>query len=132
MGSARPRCTSLGRFQAIASCGLIFLFPLAFVAEAPRPALYAAAIIAGAGVTGLEAAWFALLGEATDGGRRSRAFGTVSSVANLGIVIGATGAALLWERTGDVGYGMLLVGVATIISGVALASLPRDRGSSIT
>lgn len=118
------------RDVALLSCALIAVFPVVFAIEAPRFVLYPATLIAGAGVTGLEASWFALLGEATDGGRRARAFGAVSSVANLGIVVGATGAAVLWERTGDVGYGMLLVAIATAVSGAGLLLLPRDRGSA--
>jgi len=120
------------RDVAIVSCLLIALFPLAFVLEAPRLVIYPATFLAGTGVTGLEAAWFALLGEATDGGRRARAFGTVSSLANLGIVVGATVAAQLWERTDDVGLGMAVVVVSIAASGMVLLFLPRDRGAAGT
>ncbi len=116
------------RDVAILSCGLIILFPVAFVAEAPRFLIYPATILAGAGLTGLEASWFALLANATDGGRRTRTFATIASVANLGIVLGATGAAQLWERSGDVGQGMALVAVALAIGAAGLLLVPRDRG----
>lgn len=126
----------LGRFAdrrgrrdvAILSCALIALFPIAFVTEAPRYLIYPATIVAGAGLTGLEASWFAMLANATDGGRRTRAFATIASVANLGIVIGATSAAQLWERAGDVGLGAVVVIVAIGVSAVGLVAMPRDRG----
>jgi MFS family permease len=115
------------RDVALLSCVLLAAFPIVFLAEAPRWVIYPTMFLAGAGETGLEAAWFALLGEATDAGRRSRAFATISSVANLGIVVGATAAAFAWERAGDVGAGMVIFVVATAVIAVGLATLPRDR-----
>ena len=84
-------------------------------------------VIGGAGVTTVGASWFALLGEATDGGREGRAFGTVVALSTLGILVGSTVGAQLWERTGDVGAGMLAASVAIAFSTVALAFHPDDR-----
>jgi MFS family permease len=98
-----------------------------FVAEAPRPVLYLVSVVAGAGVTALEASFFALLAEATDGGRRGRAYGWVTSISSLGIVVGAIGASQLWERTGDVGLGLLMTAVALAFAAAFLLLYPRDR-----
>ena len=79
------------RDVAILGAGLVLLFPIVFVAEAPRPILYLVSVLGGAGVTALEASYFALLADATDGGRRGRAYGWISALSSLGIVVGATG-----------------------------------------
>ena len=115
------------RDVAILGSALILLFPIVFFAEAPRPVLYLVSIISGAGVTALEASYFALLAEATDGGRRGRASGWISALSSLGIVAGATAASQLWDRTGDVGLGLLMtaVGLAFVVGFLLL--YPRDR-----
>jgi MFS family permease len=120
------------RLFGIVGCALIFPFAIVYVAELPRPVLYLVTVIGGAGVTTLEASWFALLSEATDGGRRGRAFGTVVALSSLGIVIGSTLASQLWERTGDVGLGMLCTSVAVAAGALALLAHPNDRGRSVT
>ena len=114
------------RFGMIGAA-LVFPFGLAFVMEAPRLLLYPVTVIAGAGVTTFEASWFALLGDATEGGRRGRAFGTVVALSSLGVALGATVAAQLWERTGDAGLGMLAASVTVAIAGLALLAHPADR-----
>jgi MFS family permease len=115
------------RLFGIIGAALVFPFGLVFVLEAPRLVLYPITIIAGAGVTTLEASWFALLADATDGGRRGRAFGTVVALSTLGVALGATVASQLWERTGDVGLGMLAASVTVAIAGLALLAHPADR-----
>ena len=106
---------------------LILLFPIAFFAELPRIVLYPVSIISGAGVTALEASYFALLADATDGGRRGRAYGWISALSSLGIVVGATVASQLWDRTGDVGLGLLMTAVGLILVVGFLLLYPRDR-----
>jgi MFS family permease len=115
------------RDVAILGSALVLLFPIVFVAELPRPVLYLVSILGGAGVTALEASYFALLADATDGGRRGRAYGWISALSSLGIVVGATGASQLWDRTGDVGLGLLTtaIGLALVIGFLLL--YPRDR-----
>jgi hypothetical protein len=83
-------------------------------------------------VTTLEACWFALLSDATDGGRRGRAFGTIVALSSLGIVVGTTVAAQLWERSGDIGLGMLVTSVFVAIAGGLLVAYPSDRSADGT
>ena len=118
------------RLLGFIGCLLVFPFGLVYVAELPRLLLYPITVIGGAGVTTLEASWYALLGEATDGGRRGRAFGTVVALSTLGIMLGSTIAAQLWERTGDVGLGMIVASGAIALSGLVLLLHPSDRRSS--
>ena len=118
------------RLFGIIGCALIFPFAIAYVAEAPRLILYPVSVLTGAGVTTIEAAWFALLAEATDGGRQGRAFGTIVALSSLGIVIGSTVAAQLWERSGDVGLGLLVASAAVAIAGLLLLAHPADRGAA--
>jgi len=112
---------------AILGAGLVLLFPIVFVAELPRPVLYLVSVLSGAGVTALEASYFALLADATDGGRRGRAYGWISALSSLGIVVGATGASQLWDRTGDVGLGLLTTAVGLGLVVGFLLLFPRDR-----
>ncbi len=111
----------------IIGAALLVPFGLVYVAEAPRLILYPVSIVAGAGLTTLEASWFALLSDATDGGRRGRAFGTVVALSSLGIAVGSTVATQLWERSGDVGLGLVVSAAAVAIAGVALLAHPADR-----
>lgn len=104
----------------------VFAFSAALVLEVPSLLLYLIAITAGGGLAGFSAAWFALLGTATGGPRGGRAFGTVSALSNLGIVAGALLAARLWE-TVDIRAGMLVMLVAIVVSGLALAAYPESR-----
>jgi hypothetical protein len=50
----------------------------------------------------------------------------VSALSNLGIVAGALLAARLWE-TVDIRAGMLVMLVAIVVSGLALAAYPESR-----
>ena len=105
----------------------VLLFAAAYWLELDRPFLYGSAIIAGAGITGFNAAWYALLADATGGGRRSRRFGTVAALGNLGIIVGATVAAQLWEGLDDVAIGFVIAGLAIVIGGIVMLFLPADR-----
>lgn len=102
----------------------ILLFAAALVLGAPSLLLYLVAIPAGGGIAGFSAAWFALLGIATGGPRGGRAFGTVSAISNLGIVVGALLAARLWEEV-DIRAGMLVTLVAVTVGGLALTAYPE-------
>jgi MFS family permease len=104
----------------------VFAFSLALILAAPSLLLYAIAVAAGGGLAGFNACWFALLMTATGGPRGGRAFGTVSALSNLGIVLGAIVAARLWE-TVDIRAGMLMMLVAIAFAGFALAAYPEGR-----
>jgi hypothetical protein len=41
--------------------------------------------------------------------------------------VGATAAAQIWERTGDIGLGMLVAAVALLVLAGCLLLYPRDR-----
>ncbi|HET9345398.1 MAG TPA: MFS transporter [Candidatus Limnocylindrales bacterium] len=102
----------------------VVVFAVALVLAAPSLVLYAIAAAAGGGLAGFNASWFALLGTATGGPRGGRAFGTVSAMSNLGIVLGALTAARLWE-TVDIRAGMLVTIGAIAFGGIALAAYPE-------
>jgi MFS family permease len=120
------------RDVAILGAGLVLLFPIVFVAEAPRLVLYPVSVLAGAGVTAIEASYFALLADATDGGRRGRAYGWISALSSLGIVVGAIASSQVWDRTGDVGLGQLTSAVGLAFVVVFLLLYPRDRPAAAT
>lgn len=107
----------------------VIAFAAVYWLEAPRLLLYGSAIIAGAGVTGVQASWYAMLADATDGGRRGRRFGTVAALGNLGIIIGATLSAQLWEMLDDVSIGFVVAGVSALACGLAFLLVPSDRRS---
>ena len=104
----------------------VVCFGLVFAAGAPQPLVYVAAVAAGGGLTGFEASWFALLGTATDEGRRGRVFGTVSALTNLGVVVGALGAARIWEQA-DIQVAVVLAAVAFALAGLVMLAHPVDR-----
>ena len=105
----------------------VLAFSFAYWLELPEPILYGVSILAGAGVTTVSSAWFAMLADATEGGRRGRRFGLVAAISNLGIVIGATVAAVAWEASGNPGVGFIVAAVAVVVCALALLALPRDR-----
>jgi MFS family permease len=112
---------------AILACIPIVIFTLVLVAGAPKPVIYGAAIVGGGGVAGFEAAWYALLVNATGGVRGGRLFGTISALSTLGIVVGANAAANLWELV-DIHAGVLVVAVAAACAGLAMFVFPGDDG----
>jgi MFS transporter, DHA1 family, multidrug resistance protein len=115
------------RLVAILSTLPIAVFAAVYWLEAPRLLLYASSLAAGAGITGVTASWYALLADATEGGRRGRRFGTVAALGNLGIIVGATLAAVLWESLGEVGIGFVIAGVSVVLCGLTFMLLPADR-----
>jgi DHA1 family multidrug resistance protein-like MFS transporter len=121
------RADRTGR-RRMAILGMIPLvgFTLALALALPRPVLYATAILGGGGLTAFEASWFALLAGATDDGRRGRAFGFVTAVSNLGIVVGALVAAQAWELV-DIRLGVLLPSISLALAGSTLLAYPDDR-----
>lgn len=109
-----------GRRGMVAFGSILVLIHIAtLIAAAPLPMVYGTAVMAGGGLAAAQASWFALLGVATDGGRRGRAFGLVTALSNLGVIIGATAAAAAWEAYG-ISAGM---GVAMVALALATASL---------
>jgi len=104
----------------------VIAFAVAYWSLAPWPILYVTSVLAGAGLTTVGASWYALLADATEGGRRGRRFGTVTALGNLGIVIGATIAAQLWQATSDVGVGFFFAGISMVCCALALLAHPRD------
>ncbi|HUH16919.1 MAG TPA: MFS transporter [Methylomirabilota bacterium] len=118
--------------RAIAMVGTIpvALFGIVLVLGADRPIVWAVAFIAGGGLTAYNAAWYALLADASGARRRGRTFGIVSAISNAGIVLGATAAAQLWERV-DLSAGVVSASVATLLPIVPLAFL-RIREAKAT
>jgi len=106
----------------------VAVFALALVVGIPSIVLYPIAAVAGGGIAGFSAAWFALLGAATGGPRGGRTFGLISAISSLGIVVGAMTAAQLWERV-EIRAGMLVTVVAVIVAGVALYAY-HDAGQT--
>lgn len=90
----------------------------------PRPVIYVAAFFAGAGISTFSACWFALLTTASPDARRGRTFGVVNAISTLGLVIGANGAAAIWEYS-DIRIAVVLTGVMAALGGLALGLLPR-------
>lgn len=103
----------------------VFLFGFAMVLDWPRTVLYGITFIAGAGLTGFAASWFALLNDASPEGRKGRTFGFVSALSNLGTVVGALGAAAVWETYG-LSFGLLLPSISALLAGLTLLALPRQ------
>ena len=62
--------------------------------------IYGTAVVAGGGLAAAQSSWFALLGVATDGGRRGRSFGLVSALSNLGVIAGARWPRGAWSTIG--------------------------------
>lgn len=107
----------------------VALFGLVLVLGAERPIVWAVAFAAGAGLTAFNAAWYALLADASETRRRGRIFGIVSAISNAGIVVGATVAAQLWERV-DLGVGLASASAAILLAipPMAFLRLGRDEG----
>jgi DHA1 family bicyclomycin/chloramphenicol resistance-like MFS transporter len=107
----------------------VAIFTLVLAAGAPPLILIPVSIIAGGGIAGFGAAWYALLGTATRGPRGGRAFGVVSALTTLGIVIGALVASVLWELI-DVRAGMFVATAGVIVAGLALSTYPEERAEA--
>jgi MFS family permease len=93
-------------------------------------ATYAIGFLAGAGLTGYNASWFALLADVSGERRRGRTFGIVSGISNGGIVVGALAAAQLWERV-DIAWGQAFAMAAVLTAGAAIVAFrPPSRDST--
>jgi MFS family permease len=116
-----------GRRRMIAvGTALVLLNTVTLILRMPVEIIYGTAALAGAGLAAATSSWFALLGVATDGGRRGRSFGLVSALSNLGVIAGAAIAATAWSFGGPregiiAAAGFLVLGIA------ALALVPSDR-----
>jgi predicted MFS family arabinose efflux permease len=116
-----------GRRRMVAIGTVLLLSNIvALIVGAPELVLYASAIVAGGGLAAAQSSWFALLAVATDGGRRSRSFGLVSALSNLGVIAGAVIASAAWSAIG-LREGMVSAAVFLVLAIVALALVPSDR-----
>ena len=93
---------------------------------APVALIYGTAVVAGGGLAAAQSSWFALLGVATDGGRRGRSFGLVSALSNLGVIAGAAVASTAWATIG-LREGLISSGVFLVLAAASLALIPSDR-----
>jgi MFS family permease len=116
-----------GRRRMIAIGTVLLLSNIvALIVGTPELVLYATAIVAGGGLAAAQSSWFALLAVATDGGRRSRSFGLVSALSNLGVIAGAGAASAAWSTIG-LREGMVSAAVFLVLAIVSLALVPSDR-----
>jgi MFS family permease len=128
LGPWLARRADLGgrRRMAVLGCIPVVFLPIVMVLGLPRPVIWAATIVAGGGLTALESSWFALLAAATDEGRRGRIFGVVTALSNLGVAVGAIGAARAWELI-DIRVALVGSGAAFGLAAVAMLAHPPDR-----
>ena len=119
----RRRLAALGLSFVLGWAGLLLL-------GLPQAVLFPAAILAGGGLTVSQASWFALLGEATGGGRRGRSFGLITALSNLGIVVGAFAATSVWNRL-DVHAG-LATSLGFLVLAILALALTRRRTTANT
>jgi len=110
------------------------LMGLGIVFDLAHPLLYALMFIAGAGMAGFTASWFALLNEAAPQGRKGRTIGVVSALSNVGTIAGALGASALWQFFG-LSYGLVFGSGFILMAGLTLVALPSDarprRGAAL-
>jgi MFS family permease len=119
-----------GRRRMVAvGTALVFTNLVTLAVGAPVALIYGSAVIAGGGLAAAQASWFALLGVATDGGRRGRSFGLVSALSNLGVIAGAAVASIAWTVLG-LREALISAGVFLVIAAASLALVPRDRTPS--
>jgi predicted MFS family arabinose efflux permease len=114
------------RRMAILGCIPVACFGLVFAAGAPHLLVYVTAIAGGGGLTGFEASWFALLAAETDDGRRGRIFGTMTALTNLGVVVGALGAARIWDQV-DIHAAVIMSALTFLLAAGAMFAYPPDR-----
>jgi DHA1 family multidrug resistance protein-like MFS transporter len=112
------------RFVGSLSALPIVALAVVLVLPTPSALVYLLALVAGAGVAGFTASWYALLGTATAGPAGGRAFGIVAGVSSLGTIVGALLAGRLWESF-DIRIGMLVTVAAMALAGLVLSTYPR-------
>lgn len=116
-----------GRRRMLAfGTALVLSNTIALVFAAPVAVLYATAFLAGGGLAASFSSWFALLGVATDSGRRGRSFSLVSALSNLGIIAGASIASTAWASIG-LQAGIVSATVFLVLAIASLALVPDDR-----
>ena len=115
---------------AVASGFPVALFGIALVLGFPRLLLYATAYLAGTGLTAFFSSWFALITLAVPAQRRGRVFGVVSALGNIGTVVGALGAAAIWQAA-DLGIALVLASFAALAASLVLILLPADRTPAV-
>jgi MFS family permease len=120
--------TGRRRMVAIGS-GLVLLNLGVVVIGLPLALIYASAVLAGGGLAAAQSSWFALLGVATDGGRRGRSFGLVSALSNLGVIAGTAVASTAWTLLG-LGEGLVSSGLFLLVAIAGLLLVPDDRRRS--
>lgn len=113
------------RRMAVLASIPIFLFGFVLVLALPKPFFYAISFITGAALTAFNASWMALLTAAVPGRQRGRVFGVVMAVAQAGTIIGANGAAALWQAV-DISAGLILASCAALAAGLVLLLLPPE------
>lgn len=114
------------RRMAILASLPILVFAISFVAELPRPLLFASAVVAGAGLAAFGACWYALLAMAAPPARQARVIGTVMALSNLGIVVGASLAAGVWDAA-SLRMAAAVPAFATVAAALGLLFVPPDR-----
>lgn len=121
-GDERGRAT-----WAVLSCLPVAVYSVVFVSELPQLVIYAAGVIAGGGVAGFAANWYAMLATVAGAERRGRTIGSVMAVSNLGIVAGAMGASAVWDAV-DLRVAAVSPLVSLLVAAGALLLLPRSTG----
>ena len=81
-------------------------------------------------MTSYNAAWFALLTDVSPDARRGRTFGVVNAISQLGVVVGAMAASMLWETMG-LPTSMAFASVAMLLASGTLLFLPRRSPSVV-
>ncbi|MBI4346988.1 MAG: MFS transporter [Elusimicrobia bacterium] len=107
------------------------LMGFAMVLGLERGLVYITMFIAGAAIAGFTASWFALLNDASPEGRKGRTFGFVSALSNVGTILGALGASVVWQLAG-VQYGLVLASTFLLLAGPVLLALPSELRRSAT
>jgi MFS family permease len=116
-----------GRRRMVAiGTALVFTNIVTLAVGAPVVLIYGTAVIAGGGLAAAQSSWFALLGVATDGGRRGRSFGLVSALSNLGVIAGAAAASTAWATLG-LREGLITSGAFLVLAAASLVFVPGDR-----
>ncbi|HUQ44913.1 MAG TPA: MFS transporter [Candidatus Limnocylindria bacterium] len=119
-----------GRRRMVAfGTGLVLLNVVVLIAGLPLLAIFGSALLAGGGLAAAQSSWFAMLGVATDGGRRGRSFGVVSALSNLGVIAGTAVASMAWTLVG-VREGLISSAAFLVLAAASLLLVPSDRRRS--
>jgi predicted MFS family arabinose efflux permease len=107
--------------RALASIGtmIVLLWGVLLTLGAPKGVVLATSIPAGGGLAVAQASWFALLAQATGGGRRAGWFGAATAVTSMGTVVGGFACSAAWQTFGV----QTAVGLAVLFVALSLVSL---------